>query len=104
MLIVHVFIDVKVEFIDQFRQATLENATKSVEEAGIIRFDVVQRQDDPGKFVLVEIYRFPDAPALHKETAHYKKWKETVEPMMATPRTNIKYDPVFPELRRWEMP
>jgi quinol monooxygenase YgiN len=96
MLIVHVYVHVKPEFIDAFREATVENATNSVEEPGIARFDVMQQSDDPARFLLVEMYRTPEAAARHKETAHYAKWRDTVAPMMAVPRTSIKYTNIFP--------
>lgn len=103
MLIVHVFIHVKKETIEAFKEATLENARNSVQEPGIIRFDVVQAQDDPAKFVLIEVYRTLEATARHKETAHYKKWKNSVENMMAQPRTSLKYSSIFPDSQYWEM-
>ena len=101
MLIVHVHVQVKPEFIDAFREATTENARHSLQEPGIARFDVVQRADDPAAFVLVEVYRSPEAPAQHKETAHYARWRETVEPMMAVPRTSVKFHNVFPGESGW---
>ena len=66
MFIAHVFVDVKPEKVDAFKAATLENARNSTQEPGIARFDVIQQQDDPTKFVLVEVYRTPDDPAKHK--------------------------------------
>jgi (4S)-4-hydroxy-5-phosphonooxypentane-2,3-dione isomerase len=96
MLIVHVHVHVKPECIDAFKAATLENAQASVREPGIARFDVAQQQDDPTRFVLVEIYRTDDAPAKHKDTAHYQKWRDTVATMMAEPRTSVKYTNVSP--------
>lgn len=96
MLIVHVHVRVKPECVEAFRAATLENAQASVREPGIARFDVAQQQDDPARFVLVEVYRTEDAPAKHKETAHYLKWRDTVAPMMAEPRTSVKYANFFP--------
>jgi len=101
VLIVHVHVHVKPEFIEAFRKATVENARNSVREAGIARFDVIQRSDDPERFVLVEVYRTPEATAQHKETAHYKTWRDTVEPMMAEPRSSVKYANVFPADEGW---
>ena len=101
MLIVHVHVQVKPEFIEAFRAATAENAEKSAKEAGIARFDVIQQADDPSRFVLVEAYRTVEATAQHKETAHYLKWRDTVAPMMAQPRTSVKYGNVFPEDSGW---
>ncbi len=101
MLIVHVHVRVKNEFIEGFRAATIENARQSIRELGIARFDVVQQSDDPARFVLVEVYRTSEAPGQHKETAHYQKWRDTVAPMMAEPRTSLKFANVFPEEADW---
>ena len=102
MLVVHVFVHVKPEAVEAFKAATLENARNSVQEPGIARFDVVQRVDDPTRFVLVEVYRTADDPARHKETAHYKRWRETVADMMAEPRYSVKYTNVFPDDQGWD--
>jgi autoinducer 2-degrading protein len=104
MLIVHVHARVKPEQIEAFRAATLENARNSVQEPGVVRFDVIQQEDDPSRFVLVEIYRTPDAPAAHKATAHYAAWRDAVADMMAEPRTSLRYAAVFPEPAGWELP
>lgn len=101
MLIVHIHVHVKSEAVEDFRQATIENARASVQEPGIARFDVVQQQDDASKFVLVEVYRTPEAPAAHRETAHYAKWRDTVAPMMAEPRQRTQYNAVFPDPQGW---
>lgn len=97
MLIVHVHVRVKPEAVEEFIRATVENASASVREPGIARFDVVREQDDATRFVLIEIYRDPQAAAAHKETAHYAKWRDAVAPMMAEPRSSVKYNAVFPE-------
>jgi len=102
MLVVHVFVHVKPEGVEAFKAATLENARNSVQEPGIARFDVVQQVDDPTRFVLVEVYRTADDPARHKETAHYKRWRETVADMMAEPRYSVKYTNVFPDDQGWD--
>jgi quinol monooxygenase YgiN len=102
MLIVHVFVHVKTDAVEAFAAATLENARNSVQEPGIVRFDVIQQDDDPARFVLVEVYRTAADPARHKETAHYLTWREIVEPMMAEPRRSAKYRALFPEAERWE--
>jgi (4S)-4-hydroxy-5-phosphonooxypentane-2,3-dione isomerase len=95
MLIVHIQVHVKPESVEAFKQATIENARESVKEPGIARFDVAQQTGDPTRFVLVEVYRTADAPAKHKETAHYAKWRDTVTSMMAEPRARVEYGEVF---------
>jgi autoinducer 2-degrading protein len=101
MLIVHVHVHVKPECIEAFKSASLENARASVQEPGIARFDVVQQSEDPCRFVLVEIYRDENAPARHKETAHYARWRDTVAEMMAGPRASRKYRNLFPDDAGW---
>jgi quinol monooxygenase YgiN len=101
MLVVHVHVHVKPESVDAFRQATLTNARHSVQEAGIARFDVCQQADDPTRFVLVEVYRTPEDPGRHKETAHYQLWRDTVADMMAEPRSSVKFTNVFPDDNDW---
>ena len=101
MLVVHVHVQVKPEYIDAFRAATMENARQSVQEPGIARFDVVQQADDPTRFVLVECYRTADAPAAHKETAHYLCWRDSVADMMSVPRSSVKFTNLFPPDEGW---
>jgi autoinducer 2-degrading protein len=102
MFIVHVFVHVKPDRIEDFKQATLENARNSVLEPGIARFDVVQQIDDPTRFILVEVYRTPEDPARHKETEHYRKWRDTVQDMMAEPRTSMKLNNIYPDDKGWD--
>jgi quinol monooxygenase YgiN len=101
MFIVHVAVHVKPDQIEAFIAATLENARHSLKEPGIARFDVLQHLEDPTRFVLAEAYRTPDDPPRHRETAHYKKWRETVEPMMAEPRVPTRFANLFPEDPGW---
>lgn len=101
MLITHVYVQVKPEYVDRFKEATVENARHSIMEPGIARFDVVQQQDDPTRFVLVEVYRTDDSPAAHKETEHYQRWRDAVAPMMAKPRSSVKLTNVFPKAEDW---
>lgn len=100
-LIVLVYVHVKPESIEAFKEASLENARSSVQEPGIARFDVIQQMDDPARFVLVEVYRTPDDPARHKETAHYQTWRDRVADMMAEPRTSFRYGNIYPDDGGW---
>lgn len=104
MLVIHVYVHVKPEAVEAFKIATLANASSSIREPGIARFDVIQQQDDPTRFMLLEVYRTADANTAHKETAHYAAWRDTVADMMAEPRTSIKYHNVFPADAGWDMP
>lgn len=101
MYIVHVHVYVKPEFVENFYQVTMENARQSLQESGVARFDVLQQLDERNRFVLTEVYQTPDDAAAHKETEHYKVWRDTVEEMMAIPRQSVKYHNVFPEDQGW---
>jgi quinol monooxygenase YgiN len=97
MLIVHVHIQVRADAVDAFKAACVENSRNSLREPGIARFDVLQQQDDPTRFLLVEVYRTAEAPAAHKQTPHYQNWAATVADMMAVPRSSVKFAQVYPE-------
>ncbi len=101
MIIVQVYIHVKPDQLDAFKAATLENARNSVQDPGCARFDVLQQEDDPTRFVLFEVYRSPEGMAAHRESAHYKKWAEVAPPMMQSERTRQRYVNVFPDDSGW---
>jgi (4S)-4-hydroxy-5-phosphonooxypentane-2,3-dione isomerase len=101
LVIVHVHVHVKPEAVEAFRAATLDNARHSVDEPGVARFDVIQSVEDPSRFVLVEVYRSPEAQAAHKQTAHYPRWRDTVAGMMAEPRSSARFVNVFPADQDW---
>ena len=98
MLTVHVHIRVKPDRVEAFKATSIENSRNSLQEPGVARFDVLQQQDDPTRFLLVEVYRSAEAPTAHKQTAHYRQWAETVADMMAVPRSSVKFDRVYPEV------
>ena len=104
MLVVHVQVHVLSEHVEAFIAATQKNASESLKEPGVARFDVVQQADDPTRFVLVEAYKTADAPAQHKETAHYAAWRDAVAPMMQSPRTSVRFQSLCPEEPRWSTP
>ena len=101
MLVVHVNVHLKPEYVEAFKQATLANARESVKEPGIARFDIVQQRDDSTRFVLIEAYRNPEAPAAHKETKHYQTWRDAVVSMMVESCSNTKYTNLFPQDANW---
>jgi autoinducer 2-degrading protein len=101
MFILNVHIHVLPEHLEAFKQATIVNASNSVKEPGVVRFDFMQAVDDPTVFGLYEVYRDREAVAAHKETAHYKAWADKVEGWFAEPRTRVFYESVFPENQDW---
>jgi autoinducer 2-degrading protein len=87
---------VKPEHVAEFIEATLANARGSVQEAGNVRFDVLQSKEDPSRFILYEVFTDDAAAAAHKNTPHYLIWKNTVADWMAEPRQGIAYSLLFP--------
>lgn len=102
MVIVHVYIKVKPEYVADFKAATLRNAKASLKEPGIARFDVLQDHDIPEHFVLVEVYRTQEDTSRHKETDHYQRWRDDVEDLISAPRTKQIYQNVFPDETGWD--
>jgi len=97
MIIVHVYLHAKEEMINAFKEANIKNAKSSVQEPGILRFDVMQQEDDQSRFLLVEIYKNEKAISAHKETAHYAEWVKVAEPKLAEPRVKTIYRNLFPD-------
>lgn len=97
----HVDVLVVPDQAEHFRAATVVNATASRAEPGILRFDVLADRGDPTHFVLVEVYRDEQAATAHKQTEHYQVWRDTVAPMMARPRSSVKYVNVSPDDADW---
>jgi quinol monooxygenase YgiN len=104
MHVIHVHVHVLANAVEAFRQATFVNAERSLNELGVARFDVIQQQDDPTRFVLVEVYRTAEAISAHKDTAHYAAWRDGVAPLMAEPRHSTKYVHLFPDDERFGAP
>lgn len=96
MLVVLVHVHVLAESVEKFKDATRANAAASRREPGIAQFDLIQQSDDPTRFVIIEAYRSNEAAAAHKETNHYKTWRDAVAPMMAEPRLGVKYATIDP--------
>ena len=101
MLIIQVHIHVKAEHLEDFKAATIVNASNSIKEPGIVQFDLLQQEDDPTRFVLIEAYRDLEATVKHKETAHYLAWAEKVADWFVEPRTRVRYNSVFPPDQDW---
>jgi (4S)-4-hydroxy-5-phosphonooxypentane-2,3-dione isomerase len=97
MIIIHIFVRVHENRIDDFKKASLENVMSSSKEPGIAYLNVLQSPENPTRFLLEEAYRSADALGKHKETKHYKIWRDTVESMMAEPRLSTRYINIFPD-------
>ncbi|HWC98080.1 MAG TPA: putative quinol monooxygenase [Candidatus Sulfopaludibacter sp.] len=101
MHILLVYCTIKPDQLDAFLAATLENASNSRKEAGVVRFDVIQEKDNPAKVTLIEIYRSPEGHAAHRESAHYLAWADKVQDMFAEPRSRTVYRNVSPSDQEW---
>jgi autoinducer 2-degrading protein len=97
MVVACVHVRVKSEYVDDFIAASKENHLGSVREEGNLRFDICQSRQDPTVFLLYEAYSSQEAAAAHKETVHYRKWRDSVTDWMAEPRSADQYSLLFPE-------
>ena len=102
MYVVSVSIWVKPDKIEDFIEATLENARHTRREPGNLRFDVSRCVDDPDRFLLYEVYREENDFHSHHETKHYGVWRDAVADWMARDRQGIKHESIFPDgPRNW---
>lgn len=97
MIVRSIKVFVKPECVEDFMRAILKNRNSSIKEPGILRFDVLSHSENPGEFLLFEVYRSEKATEEHKKTAHYLEWKDSVEPMMAGPRQSASYQVLHPD-------
>jgi len=103
MIVTCVMVHVKQENIEDFIKASTANHEGSIQEPGNLRFDLLQTKDNPAKFVFYEAYKSEEDVAAHKETPHYKKWREAVADWMATPRIGIPCTVIAPlDLDLWK--
>ena len=96
MLVTIVYIKVKSEYIEAFKEACRRNHEGSIREPGNFRFDVLQFTDDPTQFVLYESYKSQQDVDAHKQTDHYLAWRDTVADWMAETRRGVKYTGLYP--------
>lgn len=102
MIVTLVHVWVKKEHIEDFKKASIANHLESVKEPGNLRFDVLQDEEDPSKFILYEAYESEMASTGHKHTPHYLKWRNAVADWMAQPREGVKHRIIAPEEKdRW---
>ncbi|MFO0908101.1 MAG: antibiotic biosynthesis monooxygenase [Isosphaeraceae bacterium] len=57
MLTVVVHIQVNPDQVEAFKAASGKTRPTACRSLGVAQFDVLQQQDDPTRFVLVEVYR-----------------------------------------------
>lgn len=96
MKVTCVYIHVKPDVISSFIEATTINHINSIKEPGNLRFDLIQQDDDPCRFMLYEAYETEEAIATHKNTSHYLKWRDAVNDMMVEPRVGVRHTIIHP--------
>ena len=96
MIVTLVNVWVKEGHIEEFKLASIANHKESIKEPGNLRFDILQDESDPAKFVFYEAYESEEAVAVHKLTSHYNRWRETVGDWMKKPRQGIKHQILAP--------
>ena len=99
ILVVH--LKIKAEAIEAFKAISMDNASNSIHEEGVVRFDLLQQGDDPTRFMLFEVYHSPDDHLKHRETAHYLRWRDGVADMMEEPRQALRFANVYPGDDTW---
>ena len=95
MYVVSVTVHVKPEFVDRFVEAILDNARNTRLEPGNLRFDVSRAEEDPGRFLLYEVYHTKEDFAAHQQTPHYLRWRDAVADWMAQPRQGVRHRTIF---------
>ena len=95
MYVVAVTVHVKPPFVRQFIEAILDNARNTRREPGNVRFDVLQAEEDPARFLLYEVYHTKDDFARHQQTDHYMRFKNGVADWMAQPRQGVRHNSLF---------
>lgn len=102
MIVTCVHVEVKSEYLNEFKEACRINHEASIKEPGNLRFDILQDAENPCKFLLYEAYKSEEDSAIHKQTGHYLQWRQTVEVMMAKPRVGVKHIILFPnDASKW---
>lgn len=102
MLSIFVTIDVKKEFVEEFKLASLGDAQGSVrDEPACFRFDINQDEDIDTRFYLYEVYEDEGAFQHHLTTPHFLEWKDKVEPWFVGELQIVRMKTCFPSAEGW---
>jgi autoinducer 2-degrading protein len=86
MIILHVTIQVKPDYVAEFLEVARHDAEHSgKDEPGCLRFDVIQDRDDANRFYFYEVYIDEAALEAHRQTPHFKRYFEKTQPWLAGP-------------------
>jgi autoinducer 2-degrading protein len=84
-------IKAKKECIDEFIAVIQKNVQCSRKEAGVLRFEFLQKKEAPGEFLLIEAYKTPEDQTAHRKTAHFLEFKEKVASLLEEPYSANNY-------------
>jgi (4S)-4-hydroxy-5-phosphonooxypentane-2,3-dione isomerase len=102
MIATFVHVWVNDDKINDFIEASKKNHQQSVKEPGNLRFDILQDASDSSKFTFYEAYISEEAASMHKNTDHYKLWRDTVANWMKKPREGVKHFIICPtDIKEW---
>ncbi|MBI5650745.1 MAG: antibiotic biosynthesis monooxygenase [Chloroflexi bacterium] len=104
MFIFQVHHYIKPDQVEAYLAATMENARLTIQEPGVIRFDVFRDKAEPTHFSLFEVYRDEQARNAHLETAHFKMWKAVYLASCERRGNGNEFDALFPEPAAWQKP
>jgi autoinducer 2-degrading protein len=76
---------------DKFLQATDVSQSATLQEPGCSRYEILQDIVDENHFTLIETYKDEAAIQSHKQTPHFQRWRNDVQPYMVQNRTSVKY-------------
>ena len=80
MLVVLVQVTVKPEMLAEFERAILANADGArTREPGCLRFDISQREEDPGQWLFYEVYKDSAAFEAHRASPHFAAYQEVAD-------------------------
>ncbi len=96
MIVRFITVEVRPGSEEAFEEATKVNHRESLNEPGVLRFDVLKDAETPGRYYLYEVYRDEAATKDHKETDHYHTWKREVAEYMAGDRSSVTCNVVAP--------
>jgi (4S)-4-hydroxy-5-phosphonooxypentane-2,3-dione isomerase len=98
MLALIVSLKVKPDQRDRFLTAAEDDSICSVrDEAGCLRFDVLQDQSDQNHFFFHEVYRDDEALSAHQQTPHFRRWREAAGQVLDGPAERSISTVLFPK-------
>ncbi len=89
-----VHLQVRPDALDAFLSEAAANVRASRQEPGVLQFDLLQKQDDPHAFMLIEIYTDIAALEAHRQTPHFARWLEKGLPTLHGDRLRVLYNTV----------